>query len=110
MQIMYKFMEDLKHVVEKLVKKKEFDKAIDLLSEELKKEPDHPQLLELRGDVYYTQEKFGNALNDFNKILKLDDKNTKVLSKAVMTKQILRFQNLDIYETTNLNLDPWLDD
>lgn len=54
-------------------------------------------------------EKFGDALNDYNKVLKRDKENKIVKSKAEMTLNILKFQNLDIFESTNLNLDPWLD-
>ncbi len=103
-------MEDLKRVVENYIANKEFDKAIDMLSSEINKDDKQLQLLEMRGDIYYTLQKFGDALNDFNKILKIDKNNRIILSKAEMTKQILRFQNLDIYESTNLNLDPWLDE
>ncbi len=44
------------------------------------------------------------------KLLKLDRENKLISSKVEMTREILKFQNLDIYESTNLNLDPWLDD
>ena len=35
--------------------------------------------------------------------------NKEIIAKVEMVRQILRFQNLDIFESTNLNLDPWLD-
>lgn len=109
MQIMHKFMRDLKSIVEQFIEKQEFEKAIELLSGEIKLNPDQIELFELRGEVYYTQQKFGDALNDFNKVLKVDKENKLISSKAQMAKEILRFQNLDIYESTNLNHDPWLD-
>lgn len=102
-------MEDLRREVEVLIEKKQFDEAVELLNNGLKDDESNLQLLELRGNVYYTQEKFGDALNDFNKVLKEDKENKAILAKAEMVKQILRFQNLDIFESTNLNLDPWLD-
>ena len=103
-------MEDLKNVVEKFIEDQKFDKAIDLLNKKIEEEPDQINWLEIRGNIYYTKQQFANALNDFNKILRIDKNNRLISSKVEMLKQILRFQNLDIYESTNLNLDPWLDE
>lgn len=109
MQILHKFMDDLKIEVERLKSEQNFDKAIKLLNDRIEKEPNSFDLLELRGDIYYLMQKFGDALNDFNLILKHNNDNKEIKAKLEMVKQILRFQNLDIFESTNLNLDPWLD-
>lgn len=95
--------------IDKLVEKKEYDKALSLLNEKLNQNPDQQEWLEKRGDIYYKMEKFGEALNNYNKVIKLNKDNKMVISKAEMTLNILKFQNLDIFESTNLNLDPWLD-
>lgn len=108
MQILHKFMDDLKIEIERLKTEQDFEKAIKLLNERIEQQPEPIELLELRGDVYYLMQKFGDALNDFNTILKQTE-NKDVKAKVEMVKQILRFQNLDIFESTNLNLDPWLD-
>ncbi len=71
MQIIYKFMEDLKSVVGELVENQEFERALELLSEQIEKQPEQLIWFELRGDIYYTMQRFGDALNDFNKIIKI---------------------------------------
>ena len=109
MQIMHKFMGDLLMKIEELVKKKSYKEALELLDIQIQKTPGQTSWLTKRGDIYYSMERFGDALNDYNKVIKLDKENKIVLSKAEMTRNILRFQNLDIFESTNLNLDPWLD-
>ncbi len=109
MQILHKFMGEIIKQVELLIKEQRFDKALDLLNNAIEKNPDLYKLLELRGDIYHLMQKFGNALNDFNKVLKHDKNNKEIIAKVEMVRQILRFQNLDIFESTNLNLDPWLD-
>jgi hypothetical protein len=55
-------------------------------------------------------EEHSKALNDYNKAFKIDPKDKIIGSKIEMIKDILKFQSLNIYEATNLNLDPWLDD
>lgn len=102
-------MDDLKIEIERLIKELDFNKAVDLLSVNIEENPESIELLELRGDVYQLMQKFGNALNDFNKVIKIDKHNKDVIAKVEMVQQILKFQNLDIFESTNLNLDPWLD-
>lgn len=109
MQIMHKFMDDFVGKIENLLEQQNYDEALGLLNEKVSKNPEQTNWLEKRGDVYYKMEKFGDALNDYNKVLKRDKENKIVKSKAEMTLNILKFQNLDIFESTNLNLDPWLD-
>jgi hypothetical protein len=45
----------------------------------------------------------------YNKILKIDKDNSTALSKSEMLKDILKYTSLDIFASTNLNNDPWLD-
>ncbi|MCK5171651.1 MAG: tetratricopeptide repeat protein [Bacteroidales bacterium] len=64
----------------------------------------------LRGNIYYIKQEYSKSLNDYNKVLKIDPKNKIISSKVEMIKDILKFQTLDIFASTNLNMDPWLDD
>ena len=96
--------------VEKLINNKEYNKAIDLLSSLIETDGENSKLLKMRGDTYYLLQEFANALNDFSKVLKIEPKCKNIASKIEMIKEILKFQALDIYASTNLNIDPWLDD
>ncbi len=54
-------------------------------------------------------QKYSDALNDYNKVLKTESDNKLILSKVEMIRGILRFEAVDIFSSTNLNNDPWLD-
>ena len=96
-------------IVKKLTYNKEYDKAIDLLAKLIKEKPNDSNWLVLRGNIFYLQQKFAKALNDYSKALKSDPENKILASKIEMIKEILKFQALDIYSSTNLNIDPWLE-
>lgn len=49
------------------------------------------------------------ALNYYNKYLLLDADNLFVKNKILMIKQIISYQNTDIYASTNLTMDPWFE-
>jgi tetratricopeptide (TPR) repeat protein len=95
--------------VEKLINNKEYKKAIELLSSLIETDKENSKWLNMRGDIYYLHQDYPNALNDFLKVLKTDSESKNIASKIEMIKEILKFQALDIYGSTNMNLDPWLD-
>ena len=95
--------------IEKLINNKEYKKAIEILSSLLETDNGNGKWLQMRGDIYYLQE-YANALNDFTKVIKFDSECKNIASKIEMIKEILKFQALDIYGSTNMNIDPWLDD
>lgn len=103
-------MDNTESKINKYIQEKEFKKAINELSDLINKGHDLLNNLILRGEVYYILEEHSKALNDFNKVIKIDSKNKIIASKIEMIKDILKFQSLNIYEATNLNLDPWLDE
>ena len=96
--------------VEKLINNKDYKKAIEILSSLLETDNGNSKWLQMRGDIYYLLQEYANALNDFTKVLKSDPECKNIASKIEMIKEILKFQALDIYGSTNLNIDPWLDD
>jgi len=103
-------MDDITKKVEKYIQNQEYKKAIEVLTEEIKQNKDVAELYVLRGDVYHIQQEFSKALNDYRKVLKWKPESKIISSKIEMIKEILKFQALDIYSSTNLNKDPWLDD
>jgi|GEM_PF-604965 len=109
MLIIYKFMVDLEGRIIKFIQNQEFSKAENLLNEEINKDSENVKWLTLRGDLFYKKQKFPEALNDYNKILKIDKNNKLIKSKVEMIKEILKFEAVDIFASTNLNNDPWLD-
>lgn len=103
-------MDDIKRRVDKYIQDQEYTKAIDELTDYINKDLDTINWLSLRGDMYNITQQYSKALNDYNKVLKIDPENKSLISKVEMIKDILKFQALDIYSSTNLNKDPWLDD
>ena len=91
------------------VKENQFDLAFDKLNASLKNDPENIEMLLMRGDLFYNLQHYSKALNDYNKILRIESENKIVSSKIEMIKDILKFQAVDIYASTNLNVDPWLD-
>ena len=103
-------MDDIKTRIDKYIHDQEFTKAIEVLTDLINKNIETVNCLFWRGDVYFLKQEYSKALNDYNKVLKNDPENKSLKSKVEMIKDILKFQSLDIYSSTNLNLDPWLDD
>lgn len=102
-------MGDLKKEVEQLIQSGKNTQALELINKLIELNDNKEEWLEKRADTYYKLGEFGKALNDYNKILKTNKDNKIIGSKAEMVHTILKFQNLDIFESTNLNLDPWDD-
>ena len=49
------------------------------------------------------------AVNDFSKILKLDPEQKYAKAQLEYLTTIIRYNNTDIYASTNTNLDPWME-
>lgn len=103
-------MGQIKAKINSYIRNQEYTKAIEELTNLIQEEPDSEIWLTLRGDIYNLKQEYSNALNDYNKVLRINSNNKIIASKAEMIKDILKFQALDIFESTNLNKDPWLDD
>jgi len=56
-----------------------------------------------------SKQKFGEAINYLQKILETDPKNERALTLLEQIKKILEYQNRDIFGSTNLNMDPWME-
>lgn len=103
-------MDHIKAKINKYIKNQEYTKAIEELSDLIEEDSKNIDWLKFRGDIYNLNQEYGKALNDYNKVLKIETDNKIIASKIEMIKDILKFQALDIFESTNLNKDPWLDD
>jgi tetratricopeptide (TPR) repeat protein len=102
-------MKDLETEIKEDIRNEEFKKALSKLNKSIDENLNNLELLILRGDLFYALQKFSDALNDYNKVLKIEKENKLIISKVEMIKQILKFEAIDIFESTNLNNDPWLD-
>ena len=49
------------------------------------------------------------AINDFTRILKLDPKQRYAKAQLEYLTTIIRYNNTDIYASTNTNFDPWME-
>ncbi|MDI3520030.1 MAG: hypothetical protein PWR04_18 [Anaerophaga sp.] len=56
-----------------------------------------------------SKQKFGEAINKLNKIKASDKNNAEVQALLEHLKKIVEYQNKDIFSSTNLNMDPWLE-
>jgi len=66
-------------------------------------------LLYKRADLLIKSGDNAMAVNDFSHILKLDPKQKYAKSQLEFLTTILRYNNTDIYASTNTNFDPWLE-
>ncbi|MDX9881617.1 MAG: hypothetical protein RBS73_06085 [Prolixibacteraceae bacterium] len=55
------------------------------------------------------EEKYGEAINYLQKITETDNSNKKASALIEQLKEILKQQNRDIFSSTNLDMDPWLE-
>jgi len=60
-------------------------------------------------DKLISEQKYGEAINYLQKIIETDNKNERALALMEQLKKIMEYQNRDIFGSTNLNMDPWLE-
>jgi len=56
-----------------------------------------------------SEQNFREAINYLQRIIETDNKNEKALALMEQLKKILEYQNRDIFASTNLDMDPWLE-
>ena len=71
--------------------------TIRMLDERLAAQPDDTALLLRRGECHFRRNDWGKALNDFNKVLRIDPDRTEAQQYAQMIREILEFRYKDIY-------------
>jgi hypothetical protein len=56
-----------------------------------------------------SQKKFGEAINYLQKIMKTGTNNKEVSILLEQVIKITEYENKDIFSSTNLDMDPWLE-
>jgi nicotinate-nucleotide adenylyltransferase len=69
----------------------------EILTAQIEAEPENTALYVERGKLHYSLSEWGAALNDFNRVLQLDDSHAEARQYAQMVQEILEFRYKDIY-------------
>ncbi|MGM0567411.1 MAG: hypothetical protein ACQESX_11675 [Bacteroidota bacterium] len=56
-----------------------------------------------------SEQKFGEAINELKKMIAADKENLKAQTLLEHLEKIVEYQNMDLFSSTNLNMDPWLE-
>ena len=83
--------------------------SIDQLNTMLLDAPSDIELLHARAQLYEKQQEWAKAINDYLKILSLDQDDKKAKTQSTMLKTILRYNNTDINSSPNTHYDPWFE-
>lgn len=67
------------------------------LTAAIESSPQDASLYAERGKLHFRAHDFGSALNDFNAVLALDEKNAEVKQYVKMINEILDYRYKDIY-------------
>lgn len=70
---------------------------IAALTAQIAADPENTTLYLERGKLHYRLDRWGAALNDFNRILQIDDSHAEARQLAGMVREILEFRYKDIY-------------
>jgi len=84
-------------------------KAVKKLNEAIKAQPGNGELYFMRAELFYKLNRYGDAINDYNKVVELNPENKEAAGKIDLIHTILRYHNTDIYANPNTNMDPWLE-
>jgi tetratricopeptide (TPR) repeat protein len=95
--------------VSESIEKEEYTNARKILDDALEEQPENIQLLLQRAKLFRQLQNYGKAFNDLQAIVKLDPSHKEAKNLLNFTREILQCQQLDIYASTNLNNDPWID-
>ena len=88
---------------------KETIRKIGELSDEIKLNPENTKLLHQRAELYTSLQDHGKAVNDYLNILKVTPEDKEAKTKLGLLRSILKYSNIDVYASTNTNMDPWMD-
>ncbi len=105
-------MKELDQFLKELDKAKniqEYEALIKEFTLYIDNEPNNTVLLEKRAKFHEKFQQYGKAINDYQRILKIDPDNKSAKTQIDLLKTILRYSNTDIYASTNTNMDPWLE-
>jgi len=95
--------------VSELIENEKYSQAKKLLDDAMEENPENISLLLTRAKLFRQLQNFSEAFNDLQYLLKIDPNHEEARNLLDLTRGILQCQQLDIYSSTNLNNDPWLD-
>jgi hypothetical protein len=104
--------EDLKELTElanTVSGDEEIENLIQQISRIMDSEEPESALLHLRAGLFVKLQQHHKAINDYNLILSKNKSDQKALVQLEMLSTILRYNNTDIYSSTNTNMDPWME-
>ncbi len=95
--------------VDERLQNRQTEEALEIIQNHLKRYPEDKQVLFKQYEVLLSLNKLPHARNVLNKMVKLFPDDQQIRSRLLMLTDIMRFEEKDIYASTNLNNDPWLD-
>jgi len=102
-------LKKLGELVDKVSGKKDIEDLIQQITTLIDVDDIDSNLLHLRAELYVKLQQNDKAINDYNRILSKDKSDKKALVQLEMLTTILRYNNTDIYSSTNTNMDPWME-
>ena len=99
----------LRDLVDKVSGKKDIDELILEISGLMDDKKVDCDLLHLRAELYVKLQQNDKAINDYSLILSKNKSDKKARVQLEMLSTILRYNNTDIYSSTNTNMDPWME-
>ncbi len=82
---------------------------IEKLGLDIKKADKITHLLHERAELYTSIQEYGKAINDYLRLIEINADDKIAIAKLSILRNILKYSNIDIYASTNTNMDPWLD-
>ena len=106
---MRKDLKELAELANTVSGREEIENLIQRISTKINSEDVDSSLLHLRAELYVKLQQHHKAINDYNLILSKNKSDQEALVQLEMLTTILRYNNTDIYSSTNTNMDPWME-
>ncbi len=88
---------------------KETEAALSAITKLIAQLPGQEDVYFARAELFYKLNRYGEAINDYLRVLEINPENNEAAGKIDILKTILRFHNTDIYANPNTDMDPWLE-
>lgn len=95
--------------VDERLQNRQAAQALEIIQKYLQQFPNDKQLLLKQYEVLLSLNRLPHARNVLVKLVKLLPNDEQIRARLTMITEIMRFEEKDIYASTNLNNDPWLD-
>ncbi|MGQ8335120.1 tetratricopeptide repeat protein [Sunxiuqinia sp. A32] len=83
--------------IEEYIENNQLEKANELIEKLITEEISKEKLFFLRGKIHYKKQEWGEAINDFNKVLEINPDNTEAKSQIEMAIAILGYYTPDMF-------------